>query len=319
MVNVRTDRCPTCLEEHKVTVPAFNYPNETKGLYCKAHKLEGMTARKGAKCVCGEIAYYAEDNKDKRTLKPTHCSEHRSEDMIVVTATCKECWDERKERVRPLFNIKGSTTGKYCREHAKPGMRFVGTYCTLCDYDIVSSRTFCFPLCQNCWLELHPDDERAQHIQHKQNLFTEEFKKEFEDTFTPEQVIYDRIMPNGISKRRGDIVINCYTHYVVVELDENQHRHPSYTPECTETRINNLVEDGKCKPMAFIHFNPDGYKEGNKSTESCFQKREGKWVLNQKEWTRRLTAVFDKVEEFANGWDFTSNLTQIKKFYYTED
>ena len=47
MVNVK-DR--TCHIENCITIPCFNYLNESKSIYCNKHKLENMVNVKDKKC-----------------------------------------------------------------------------------------------------------------------------------------------------------------------------------------------------------------------------------------------------------------------------
>ena len=83
--------------------------------------------------------------------------------------------------------------------------------------------------------------------------------------------------------RRPDILIDCGTHVIIVEVDENCHK--SYESTCENKRICELYQDLGFANIVFIRFNPDSYTNSlNKKVNSCFKldKQTGKCVLNDK-------------------------------------
>ena len=46
---------------------------------------------------------------------------------------------------------------------------------------------------------------------------------------------FDKVIPNGCSKRRPDVMIDCGTHVISVEIDEL--KHSSYESICENKRI----------------------------------------------------------------------------------
>jgi hypothetical protein len=85
MVNVKHT---TCLECKKI--PKFNKEGETKGLYCSAHKKEGMIDVINKKCLeCNKQPTFNKEGDTKRL----YCSAHKKEGMIdVINKTCKSEW-----------------------------------------------------------------------------------------------------------------------------------------------------------------------------------------------------------------------------------
>jgi hypothetical protein len=67
----------------------------------------------------------------------------------------------------------------------------------------------------------------------------------------------DRIIQGGCSKRRPDGLIDCETHTVIIEIDEDQHR--SYEEQCENKRIMEIFRDLGSRPLIVIRLNPDGY------------------------------------------------------------
>lgn len=55
----------------------------------------------------------------------------------------------------------------------------------------------------------------------------------------------------------ADIVYDCGTHFLVVEIDE--HRHSSYNKSCEITRMKEICQ-AIGMPTIFIRYNPDSYK-----------------------------------------------------------
>ena len=98
--------------------PTYNEPEETKPLYCKDHKKEGMICVVNKKCMtqgCDSNSIY---NKKGET-KPLYCKEHKEDDMIDVVS--KRCKSEGCNK-RPNYNEPGETSGLYCKDHKKEGM-----------------------------------------------------------------------------------------------------------------------------------------------------------------------------------------------------
>ena len=78
MVNVKGKKC---LSEGCNTAPYFNYQNETNGIYCAEHALEGMINIKSAYCQIKGCTKQATFGNEKG--KPIRCADHK-EDMKNV-------------------------------------------------------------------------------------------------------------------------------------------------------------------------------------------------------------------------------------------
>lgn len=154
MINIYAPICKECTKE-----ATFNYPNETKRLYCSDHKLEGMISLKKKCCYlgCPKTPSFGDINEKKRKYcfdhkpegmiciavklcigedkkgkctrqpyynfeneKPLYCSTHALDGMILVKKMTCVCCD-----IQPNFNFPGEIKGKYCEKHAIDGMRNV--------------------------------------------------------------------------------------------------------------------------------------------------------------------------------------------------
>ena len=68
------------------------------------------------------------------------------------------------------------------------------------------------------------------------------------------------------SKRRPDILYETIYRYVIVEIDENQHK--SYEDRCECARINEITSSlvaHYIKPVIFVRYNPDVVKNKGKT------------------------------------------------------
>jgi hypothetical protein len=89
------------------------------------------------------------------------------------------------------------------------------------------------------------------------------------DFLISENILFDtvdRMIDGGICGReRPDFYMDCGTHFLVLEVDENQH---SGRPcECEQTRMVNISQSNGLKTL-FLRYNPDKYKPGELSMET---------------------------------------------------
>ena len=90
------------------------------------------------------------------------------------------------------------------------------------------------------------------------------------------QFVHDKMLEGPICGReRPDFQFDCGTHFVYIEVDENQHR--SYPCECEQTRMINLVE-ARGMPVSFIRYNPDVYEPIKGQKKVIIEQREKKLI-----------------------------------------
>jgi len=128
---------------------------------------------------------------------------------------------------------------------------------------------------------LNPDIEIPRRYKTKEFLLAEEIK-EF-------NFINDKKIQGGCSRRRPDFLLDCFTHSVIVECDENNHNY--YDTTCEIAKINETFTDLADRSIIMIRFNPDFCKENKKS---CFTK-DGKLIKN--EWKRRIKILKKEIEK----------------------
>jgi hypothetical protein len=66
---------------------------------------------------------------------------------------------------------------------------------------------------------------------------------------------YDRHIQGGCSKKKPDVFLDCLTHSLIVEIDEDQHQ--NY--RCENKRMMELFTDLGNRPLVMLRFNPDKY------------------------------------------------------------
>ena len=98
----------------------------------------------------------------------------------------------------------------------------------------------------------------------KEYTVVEFIKSEFPNI----DIVSDKKITGGCSKRRPDIFVDLGYQVVIIEIDENQHI--DYDCSCENKRLMELSRDvGHC-PIVFIRFNPDGYIQNEKTITSCW-------------------------------------------------
>jgi hypothetical protein len=95
---------------------------------------------------------------------------------------------------------------------------------------------------------------------------------------------------NGLSNKRPDLFIELLTHYIIIEIDEHQHK--SYKCECARSaEIVGCLGTIRTKPVIFIRFNPDKIKHKNKILKIDMKTRANKLVEIIKS---ELDKIYDK-------------------------
>lgn len=115
--------------------------------------------------------------------------------------------------------------------------------------------------------------------------------------------VHDKRVKDGCSFRRPDLLLDMGSHIIIIEIDEN--RHTTYDFSCENKRLMELSRDLQHRPIVFLRFNPDGYKdESGKSISSC-------WKLNKlgimsiisnktEEWLARIAHLTSQIQHWID-------------------
>jgi hypothetical protein len=164
-------------------------------------------------------------------------------------------------------------------------------WCSLCKYTYIEKSKY-KPYCFICYCVTYPDADIKRQYKLKEHHLRDELIKEFPNI----KMIFDKQIDNSCSLRRPDVRIECYTHTIIIECDENKHLGYS----CENKRVMEIFQDLGNRPIVFLRFNPDKYKdETGKVIEGCFKKTKSiSNSLQIEEWRRRMNVLKDRLEYY---------------------
>ena len=291
-------------------------------------------------CRGGSICEHNKERSYCKDCKGSQICEHNR-----IRSYCKECKGSQIcEHNSIKYNCKlcrgGSicehdkykTQCKYCKgssicEHYKRKQHCIicnpKISCIDCKSVYSDKRSFCHPYCQACFCNKFPDHEKSTLYKIKERYLRDELRLKFPDNKI--DMIFDKIVDGGCSRRRPDILIDLLTYSMVIECDEHQHKGYS----CENKRIMELFQDLGDRPVIFIRFNPDSYKnKKNEKIEGCFIPlisiedihKKKFYNINKDEWNRRLDILEKVINEHISLDAFPSKeITEIKLFYNEYD
>ena len=295
MVNVIKDNCLECDK-----TPSYNYKGEKKAIYCSKHKKDGMVNVKSKRCLeCDLIpSYNIESEKNG-----VYCNQHKKSGMInVIDNRCLEC-----DKISN-YNYPNKKKGIYCNQHKKSGMVDVlNKMCKICEKTkaIKHYDYHCF----TCFKYTYPNHPIIRKNREKERSVCGELQRRYSHI----NLIFNKSIEGGCSKRRPDCFIELYTHTIIIEVDENQH----YNYSCEEQRINDLYTDLGDRPLILIRINPDKYKDENGNIIRgifSFDKENNIKIYNKKEYQHRIDVLCKTIDEYLIYRDDIV-FKEIKLFY----
>ena len=228
--------------------------------------------------------------------KGLYCVKHKLDGMVDVKH--KTCQHDDCE-TRPVFNFPNEKKGLYCVKHKLDGMvdvKHKTCQTPLCETLIFDKyKGYCF----RCFIYTFPDEPITRNYKTKEKAVSDFIQT----TFSGEKWICDK-QTNGCSKRRPDLLLDLFTHVIIIEIDENQHT--NYDCSCENRRLMELSQDVYHRPIVFIRFNPDDYIDKDmKKIPSC-------WSTNK----RGITQVSKKQEK---NWKFRLECLRIQVEYWIKN
>jgi len=279
-------------------------------LYCILHKLDDMVDVKHKKCLqidCNLRPVYNLEGE----FTPLYCLTHKKDGMVNITN--KPCVYPNC-KTRPSFNIEGKTKPIYCNIHKLDGMVNVkNKTCKthLCDKQVNEKYN---GYCLRCYIHLFPDKPVSRNYKTKEFAVVNFVKNKFDKY----NWLSDKIIVDGCSKKRPDLLLDLGYQIIIVEIDENQHI--DYDCSCENKRIMEISQDLGHRPIVFIRFNPDDYNTNDKKITSC-------WGLNGKgicvvkkskkdEWDKRLDALEQQINYWLNPEHKTDKMIETIQLFY---
>lgn len=232
--NVASPRCVSCQQRRT----RYGYPAR-KATHCGACKTDAMVAV-GKKClVCNQKT----PSFGFAPNKPTHCRACKTDGMAdVANSKCQGCL----EKV-PSFGL----------QPGKP------THCASCKTpEMEDVKTVTAP-CGSCGLQ-HRRDRLKDGLCSccRQGLGRVEHRMRRELEKLSDAWIFDKPAPGVLAcsdrRYRGDAWLGLAGHVVVVECDEDQHKH--YDTTCELRRLAELWAACEGRPLVVVRWNPDGFR-----------------------------------------------------------
>ena len=214
----------------------------------------------------------------------------------------------------PIFNYKNEKKALYCYSCITIDMLDIKNKTCKTDLcDIRADKNKYKGYCLRCFIYNFPNDKLVRDYGTREAKVSEFIKETYKDL----NITYNKIIDGGCSQHRPDIFIDCLTHSVIIEVDENQHKNGKiYNPECELRRLNNLFTDLADRPIVFIRFNPDSYiNKKNKLVKSCFEYTEDKGLPKaNKTLQTRLKKLKEVIDENLTKVP-SENILTIKLYY----
>ena len=330
MVDVKN---PHCEHEGCEKWPGFNVRGAKKGRYCADHKLPGMVDVMNPHCE--------HDGCEKRPVfdvrgakKGRYCTDHKLPGMVDVKNP--KCEHDGCEK-RPSFGVPGRRPSR-CFQHQEVGMiRNPLTVCCLPSCKDVATYGVRSP--NHCELHAHPEERRLlgdscascglvdllddaglcsycdPYTFRRVRLAKQrEVKVSLDCTEHRDYDLYDETVDRGeCGKERPDFAWDCGTHWVVLEVDENQHKDRQETCECV--RMVNVSQSFGGVPVVFVRYNPDEY-QGRKN-ESLAQRMKvvERWLGHLR--SNPPASFLSFVQLFYDGYDEASAVLRVVLQFHT--
>jgi len=292
MVDLKNKKC---LFESCNTRPYFGLPSDKSAIYCKTHAGKGMIDLVSKRCLfesCNTMPAFGLPS-DKSA---SYCKAHAEKRMIDLKN--KRCLVESCN-TRPSYGLPLDKSASYCKTHAEKGMVDIKSKkCKLCN--LTQSKTgYCSP----CFYYLNPEHIKTKRHKTRENTFMYQLKEIYPD------LVLDKAVDGGCSRKRPDGLIDLYTHSIIIEIDEDQHRGYS----CENKRSMQLFTDLGSRPIIFIRLNPDSYISNGKKMKGCFSlsKSSGELIPNEKEISKRFNVLLEIIDECKSVPDKTVTVVEL--------
>jgi hypothetical protein len=167
--------------------------------------------------------------------------------------------------------------------------------------------------CLRCCIHMCPEIKVSRNYKTKELHVFDRIREHFPN-FT---WVNDKVVEDGCSKRRPDILLDMGEHILILEVDEN--KHSSYDCICENKRLMQISQDLQHRPIVWIRFNPDGYvnQEGI-NIRSCWKEnKQGIMQImttKEKEWEERIEALKIQVQYWIDN-KTTKTIEIIELFY----
>ena len=253
-------------------------------------------------------------------------------------ATCKECGGSSIcEHNKLKYICKNCNKIAYCiHDKLKRSCKECGgsdfcnhdklkRYCKECNGSDICKTPLCETFknkkyngyCLSCYVHVFPNEQNTRNYKTKEKTVSDFIIK----TYPEYSWIIDKKIELGCSKRRPDLFLDLGYQIIIIEIDETQHR--NYVNICENKRIMEISKDLHHRPIVFIRFNPDSYKnEDNVLINSCWKiNKFGVCCINKKyeeDWNNRLDKLKLKIDFWSNENNKSDKTIELIELYFDE-
>lgn len=275
--------------------------------------IHGKTKSKCVECGGANLCIHKKEKYICKDCNGKGFCEHGKSKFLCIECNGKSICEHKRRRSKCLI-CKGSEICKhdkykeYCKECG--GARLCKI--PLCETSKSKRyKDYCF----SCYVHLFPDEPNSKNYRTKEKTVADFIVGSYID----KTIIVNKIIYDGCSKRRPDIFIDLGEQVIIVEIDECQHN--AYDTICENKRLMEISKDIGHRPMVFIRFNPDSYRDKeNKLVKTCWTyTKKGLAVVDKpklKEWNVRLKILKSKIDYWIE--NKTEKTIEIIKLFYNE-
>lgn len=300
--------------------PFFGPPGTIGAVRCSSCKVEGdvdLNNKKCVSCKTRQVAAVVESVEGIRVM--SHCMQCANRLALAhVNGRVPYC----ACGVQASFDVPGTIVSavRFCGSCRDPDLhvdiKHDGSLCQIC-YETRGHKHVDGVLhCARCFYKTHPGVPNQRNYKNKENAVAEFLYERFSERFT---MTFDRqvarVQPAAeasagaleqscrSSGRKPDVLIDMGEWVVVVEVDENQHKQSIYkTSSCETKRTMQIFQDAGSRPVVFVRFNPDGYKDAEGHVIRSPWTVDGRTrgvqhvpVENRSKWADRLETLADAI------------------------
>ena len=170
--------------------------------------------------------------------------------------------------------------------------------------------------CLRCFAHKFPLEKGSRNYKTKERLVVQKLDEVLKEHYNHLEADFDKKVQNGCSARRPDVAIDCFTHVVIIEIDENSHKTEDCS--CEEKRMMILMQDFGTRPIVFVRFNPDAYVNSKREKiASCFKIKKETGLLqivSKNKWETRLDVLVERMKFHLN--NIPEREMEIEHLYY---
>jgi len=290
----KTNICKKCRQKPAVFSASDYY---RVPVYCASCSVTNSQRIKGNLCThknCSKLATFGFPG-----VKAINCAVHRQDGTIYCPrrkCMVQNCHD---------FAIFGIGKPLRCEIHKEPeDIDLIQRRCQSCDLISIVTDS---GLCSYC----DPNNNRPTYM-HRQRIISSLICS----TELPAEMIGEDCIVSEKScaaRERPDFVWDCGTHYIILEVDENQHK--SYPVECEIIRMINIAQSIGGPPIVFIRYNPDSYRTKQMVYNTMQSFRHKILIKNLRREIERIPRNFvEAVYLFYDGWSGTPRREIVQKY-----